>query len=909
MEGFEFDVFISYSSQDRAWVRDPLIRRLRAAGLKICIDWEFEIGASAVISMENAILRSRKTLLVMTSTYFESQWARFENLMLQASDPTNEQRRLIPLRKQICEIPPRIKNLTYVDFTDPEEIDLAWRQLLTALGRPPEDDLAEVETPDRWCLVHPYPAQANFTGRIQEQERLSGWLMADPGHPLLVLRALGGFGKSALCWHWLIQRVDSEWRVVWWSFYEQGATFDQFMRETLGYLGIPEDRLPNSSQQIGILIGMLYQTGILLVMDGFERQLRAYQSMSAVYQGDQVQTQDRGLECINPLAEEFLRNLACLPGIQSKVLITTRLRPAVLEGHGELLLQGCREIELDQMDRADAVALFRAYGIRGTRGEIEGACDRYGFHPLSLRLVLGLVLEDLQLPGDIAAADRLDVGGDVKQKQHHVLEQAYSRLDPDQGTVLSRLACFRSPVKFEVLQKIGGSDPRQVERSLRKLVRRGLVQREKDSFDLHPIVRRYAYERIGSGDRQETHSELRDYFAAVETPDRVQRVEDLMPVIELYHHTVQAGELDRALELYEDRLGDVLYFQLGAYQVVIELMRSLFVDGEDQPPRLQSSRAQSWAMNELARSYVRSGRSPQAVEILQRKIDINEADGDQKSLAVGLESLAHDQRQIGSLQAAEGNCRRMIAITQEIQDEFLEGIGHAELGLTLIFLGRWAEADQELDRALELFEKDQHIQPQGLSWAYRSWGSLLQYRSSSGSKEDLAAKALQAATRALDLANETARIQHPYERDYIQSHWLLGSAHLINDNVTEAEHYLTDALTRCRRINLVEDEADILLSLARLRSTTGDRSDALRLAQTALTITDRCEHAPQGADIHLFLAQQALATGDRSTALAHARQAQDLATCDGSPDYTYTVAYDQALELIGYCSKDPDPDL
>ncbi len=63
------------------------------------------------------------------------------------------------------------------------------------------------------------------------------------------------------------------------------------------------------------------------------------------------------------------------------------------------------------MDPADAVAFFRGRGIRGGRGEIEAACAPYGYHPLSLRLLAGLVANDLRQPGDIAAARRLDVSG------------------------------------------------------------------------------------------------------------------------------------------------------------------------------------------------------------------------------------------------------------------------------------------------------------------------------------------------------------------------------------------------------------------------------------------------------------------------------------------------------------------
>ena len=80
----------------------------------------------------------------------------------------------------------------------------------------------------------------------------------------------------------------------------------------------------------------------------------------------------------------------------------------------------------------------------------------YGYHPLSLRLLAGWIMGDLQQPGDIAAARRLDVSGDLVQRQHHVLEQAYDSLAPARQTLLGRIACFRRPVKYEALRAIGG---------------------------------------------------------------------------------------------------------------------------------------------------------------------------------------------------------------------------------------------------------------------------------------------------------------------------------------------------------------------------------------------------------------------------------------------------------------------
>jgi len=154
------------------------------------------------------------------------------------------------------------------------------------------------------------------------------------------------------------------------------------------------------------------------------------------------------------------------------------------------------------------------------------------------------------------------------------------------------------------------------------------------------------------------------------------------------------------------------------------------------------------------------------------------------------------------------------------------------------------------------------------------------------------------ARRALELADETARRQYPFEHDYVRSHWILGAAYRVACQTDEAERHLHEALDRCRRISAVDGEADILIDLARLRSATGALDEAQRFAEEALVITERSHYVLQGADAHLELAKLALVRGDKATALEYAKEARRLAICDGPPDYTYKVAYDEAGALL-----------
>jgi len=129
-----FDVFISYSHRDVEWVKDWLLPRLEAAGLSVCIDFrDFEIGIPSLINMENAVERSRKTLLVLTPNWVKSEWTMFESLLIQTEDPSGIRQRTLPLMLKKCELPRRLGILTYADFTDEKQWSGQLSRVITAI--------------------------------------------------------------------------------------------------------------------------------------------------------------------------------------------------------------------------------------------------------------------------------------------------------------------------------------------------------------------------------------------------------------------------------------------------------------------------------------------------------------------------------------------------------------------------------------------------------------------------------------------------------------------------------------------------------------------------------------------------------------------------------------------------------
>jgi len=191
-----------------------------------------------------------------------------------------------------------------------------------------------------------------------------------------------------------------------------------------------------------------------------------------------------------------------------------------------------------------------------------------------------------------------------------------------------------------------------------------------------------------------------------------------------------------------------------------------------------------------------------------------------KELSVGLGNLAYSQIQIGELDSAEYSIRRRIEISRESGLEYIEAVGRRIHGQLLYYQGQFEESEKELESALGSFIRLDEVRAQCNVWIHRSIRSILM-----SNAED----ALRCATKVREIAETEYR-----ERRIIYAEWLLGAAHLMKDDLVDADEHLNEALTRDRKINLVELEPYILLELAKLRFKEDRNEEALNFADEAL---------------------------------------------------------------------------
>ena len=140
-DGFSYDVFISYRQQepDKTWVRKTLYPRLKAEGLKVCLDVvDFRLGEPVIHEMERAVVESRYTTAVLTPAYLSSNFADFENVIAQHLGLEQSQRRFLGLLREPCTPRLGIRALYYLDMTDDEEFELGVTRLAAQLRERPD---------------------------------------------------------------------------------------------------------------------------------------------------------------------------------------------------------------------------------------------------------------------------------------------------------------------------------------------------------------------------------------------------------------------------------------------------------------------------------------------------------------------------------------------------------------------------------------------------------------------------------------------------------------------------------------------------------------------------------------------------------------------------------------------------
>lgn len=141
---YDFDVFISYASEDGEWVHSKLAKRLQEAGLRVHTDADFQTGEFATVNMQRAVARSRFTLLVLSPDWVNSSFTHYETRLAVEKSLRENSRSVFPLlRRPVDNLPDDVRAISWASFVDDQQFDVEVRKLLGSMTGP----FSKSETP------------------------------------------------------------------------------------------------------------------------------------------------------------------------------------------------------------------------------------------------------------------------------------------------------------------------------------------------------------------------------------------------------------------------------------------------------------------------------------------------------------------------------------------------------------------------------------------------------------------------------------------------------------------------------------------------------------------------------------------------------------------------------------------
>jgi tetratricopeptide (TPR) repeat protein len=656
------------------------------------------------------------------------------------------------------------------------------------------------------------------------------------------------------------------------------------------------------------------------VLDSLERMLIAYARMDAAHLSDDdydKQTanfvanayglpasaaqsftgEHRLRKTADPRAGAFLRRLANVRA--ARILASTRLYPADLQTVTGEPMPGCYAVFLAGLSDDDALELWRRFDVSGSRDMLMPLFNRVGNHPLLIQALASEVARDRRAPGDFDAWRRAHPDFDpfslpLVQVKSHVLAFALRGLDDKAQQVLRTIAAFRMPARYDTLASLltGEGKPcaseRELDEVLTELEDRGLVGWDKraNRYDLHPLVRGVVWSGLSDDARRGVYTSLHAHFEAVPMIDdflKVNSLEDLTPAIELYNTLIGLGRYDNAGRFFSERLSKATLYRLSASRQRVELLESLFPDGLEQLPRLNTQGDQAFTLNTLALGYQFSGQPGRAAALYRRANTIYSESKVDGSFSIGLCNLSYTLHLSGAPCESESTARRALVITREQDDRFKEGVSLNWLGLTLAARGLANEAGSALQRALRLFIARSNSQGEGAANSHLAQSALW--------RGEFAG--------ALSFANRAWKLAHilNYESDLIEAARKQGEAALGLNDFATADERLHHALTRARMVNHAEEELPALVALAELRRRQGDLKAAREMLDDVWEAAERGPYPLFHVDAYNVLAQIERDAGDEVKAVEAAERAYRLAWCDGPP-FAYHWGLEKARALL-----------
>jgi tetratricopeptide (TPR) repeat protein len=764
-------------------------------------------------------------------------------------------------------------------FTDPHQLDAQVTAALSHFHPQTAPSTARVWKP---LVCHALQPAPHFRGRESIVKVLKEWLIS-PVTPdrVFSLVAVGGTGKTAIVNEALHQtKFSGQAGIFVWSFYGDART-DEFLRAAYLYFTGKEDATAGGMLE-RLQLALSGDAPHVLILDGLERA-----------QADEGPRRRGELEDLQ--LKRFVRSLAGGLG-NARALVTSRFPLVDLDDFKDA---GHRTVLLDDLDRENALAVLRDWGVQGDEARLAGIIEPLNiqgtYHALSVA-ALGSYLSNFSsgpMP-QFSLADAKE--SDPKASRlFRILEQYAKALTPIERDLLARLSLFPRGVKVEFLvwivqtggkvagALVGLSDQKLVIQ-LERLKKLGLVfayeQGRERVYSAHPFMRDF-FRNLLAAPPEAVHESVRAQLApSLEArPSEKPRDPAILDQYELLiEETLLAGKVQESFDLYKYGLGG--YLHLGNMG---ESPRSLRI---------------------LERFAPQDDFSGAATRLFQR---------DQSILAASLGLFAAYTGDLSRARRAHYFC---LENNRQTSNELDQAYDNANLTELELLAGNFPLAADYSQRSVTLAGQD------GEDWRLASFISHHAYaRSALGEIEEAAEQFKRASEiegrilcsirgvqeaefKALrgflqDAISQTEKnrqisVENGWGPDHCRCDALL--ARFCKDDPARASRHLADARAFASRSGIVELQLRCFHSACELQHLLGDYAQSIAEAEAGILLADTCGFGKYSIDLRLALAESLLAAGEATKALQQARAALDQSQ---APECRYAWGQADGLHLCG----------